>query len=402
MKKATTRKGKPENLAAGVRVSPVEHPRYSWRLSYSTGEGESKRRHQRYYHSKADALEVGREKAHELTQVGKLHSEITDAERRAVLDFREMVDNLPHSVALPSLSDAVSCLKDTLRLRNKSQTVQLTIDDYLKGLQRKQVSPEYLTTIKARLERFIGDYGDWLACDVSTDIVADWLDDLELSATSINHFRAALIQLYNHALQRDIVEKNPVASIPKRKSQGVEVGILTVEQARKLLKNASPEILPGIALGLFAGIRRAELNRLDWSEIDLEQGYVEIKARKSKTAARRLIPIRDNLKVWLTPLAQEFGSVMPTEMIWRNRLSDATGKALIKVWPHNALRHSFASYHLAHFKDAGALALEMGHGSTKMIFEHYRALVTPAKGKSYWEIMPVAEGKVSPMKAAQI
>jgi integrase len=30
-------------------------------------------------------------------------------------------------------------------------------------------------------------------------------------------------------------------------------------------------------------------------------------------------------------------------------------------WPLNGFRHSYASYHLAHFKDAARLALEMGH-----------------------------------------
>jgi len=53
-----------------------------------------------------------------------------------------------------------------------------------------------------------------------------------------------------------------------------------------------------------------------------------------------------------------------------------------------------ASYHLAAFQDAAALALEMGHSNTKMIFEHYRALVSPKAVKAYWSIAAAAEGKV--------
>jgi hypothetical protein len=33
----------------------------------------------------------------------------------------------------------------------------------------------------------------------------------------------------------------------------------------------------------------------------------------------------------------------------------------IEEWPDNALRHSFASYHLAHLKNAASTALELGH-----------------------------------------
>jgi len=52
---------------------------------------------------------------------------------------------------------------------------------------------------------------------------------------------------------------------------------------------------------------------------------------------------------------------------------------------------SFASYHLAHFKDAVALALEMGHTDSGMIFEHYRELVKPKDAERYWSIRPATE-----------
>jgi integrase len=65
-------------------------------------------------------------------------------------------------------------------------------------------------------------------------------------------------------------------------------------------------------------------------------------------------------------------------------------RAKIADWPSNALRHSFASYHLAHFKNAAELALEMGHTNQQMIFDHYRQLVRPAVAARYWKICPVS------------
>jgi len=56
--------------------------------------------------------------------------------------------------------------------------------------------------------------------------------------------------------------------------------------------------------------------------------------------------------------------------------------------PRNALRHSFASYHLAKFGDAARLALDMGHTTTKLIFEHYREIVRPDDGERYFNIFP--------------
>lgn len=48
----------------------------------------------------------------------------------------------------------------------------------------------------------------------------------------------------------------------------------------------------------------------------------------------------------------------------------------------------YASYHLARFEDAAGLALQLGHTSTKLIFESYRELVRPEEAELYWSIVP--------------
>ena len=170
-----------------------------------------------------------------------------------------------------------------------------------------------------------------------------------------------------------------------------EIGFLKPKEVRALLANASEEILPGLAIGFFAGVRKAELDRMDWSEIDFTQGHIEVTAAKSKTAARRLIPMQPNLKKWLQHRRKISGPVMPTEMVWRNRLADAMKAAKLEQWPHNAPRHSFASYRLADTQDAPKVSLELGHDRPETIFEHYRALVTPAAAKVYWKIAPTTK-----------
>jgi integrase len=63
----------------------------------------------------------------------------------------------------------------------------------------------------------------------------------------------------------------------------------------------------------------------------------------------------------------------------------------IGKWPTNALRHSFASYRLAKFQDAPALALQMGHTATAMLFSHYREVVTLEQAEAYWSILPTQD-----------
>jgi integrase len=158
-----------------------------------------------------------------------------------------------------------------------------------------------------------------------------------------------------------------------------------------MLENATPELVPYIAIGAFAGLRRAELERLDWHEIDLGFGLIEVTASKAKSARRRFVKIQPNLRRWLQPHAQVSDNVTPPNY-WE-LLDDAREAAGIKEWPQNALRHGFASYHLAHFDNAALLALELGHTNSNLVFQHYRQLVKPKQAERYWKIAPASAGK---------
>ena len=63
------------------------------------------------------------------------------------------------------------------------------------------------------------------------------------------------------------------------------------------------------------------------------------------------------------------------------------------------LATQFASYHLAHFKDAASTALELGHHYSRITFAHYRELVKPKEAERYWDITPATTEKIVPLVA---
>ena len=86
---------------------------------------------------------------------------------------------------------------------------------------------------------------------------------------------------------------------------------------------------------------------------------IEISALSSKTASRRFVTMRPNLLAWLAPYrTRAYGKVCPDRL--HLRLKDGRKRAGLEHWPPNALRHSFGSYHLAHFRSAAETALEIG------------------------------------------
>jgi integrase len=144
-----------------------------------------------------------------------------------------------------------------------------------------------------------------------------------------------------------------------------------------------------LAIGAFAGLREAEIQRLDWIEIDLARGHIEVKAAKAKSARRRIVPVQPNLAAWLQPYSRMTGRVVPAGA--RRKLARVRKAAKLTRWPNNGLRHSFASYRLAAVHDAPRVSVELGHTSPQMLYSTYRELVLPTEAERYWTILPTEE-----------
>jgi len=249
-------------------------------------------------------------------------------------------------------------------------------------------SNRYCYDLGLRLGRFCSDFPDRSVAEITTADIDNWLSDLQLAPVTRNTFRRDLRTLFSFAITRKYCAENPVLVTTKAKEIDGDIEILTVAQTAKLLEAADGDTLPFWAIGAFAGLRRSEIERLHWEQVDFESGLIEVKARHSKTARRRLVTMQANLHAWLAPYRAYRGPVCPDNL--RKRIDADREKAqMLERWPPNALRHSFGSYHLAHFKDAAALALQMGN-SPDMIFRHYRELVKPKEAARYWQIKPSA------------
>ena len=194
---------------------------------------------------------------------------------------------------------------------------------------------------------------------------------------------------------------NPFDAIDKVRVPAKAPGILSPKECENLLNAAGDDILPLVSIQAFCGVRSAETLRLNWSDVDLARGFVQIAAEQAKGARRRLVEMPANLKAWLLPDSARTGRLWPwSPKEYYRRLEVARIKAQIGKWPSNALRHSYASYHLAYHQNAAALALQMGHTSQAMIFSNYREVVTRQDAELYWDIKPArAAINVIPMAA---
>jgi integrase len=270
------------------------------------------------------------------------------------------------------------------------------VDEMIAAKTAKGVSAVYLSDLRYRL----GVFREAFHCDVNALTPGDLKAFFEsrsagLSARSHNNFlrtvRTFLGFAQNHGWL--LKEADLLARVEKRSEKPTPVEIFTPAQLAALLKKASAEIAPCLALGAFAGLRAEEILRLDWADVEKRPGFIEVAAHKAKTQTRRIVPISDNLARWVAIAPRNAERVWPHSKAWffeamRNVASDASIK-----WKQNALRHSFISYRLAEIQDVNRVALEAGN-SPQMIFRHYRELATPDQARTWFSIKPFTGSNV--------
>ena len=203
------------------------------------------------------------------------------------------------------------------------------------------------------------------------------------------NFRANVGVLFSYAERRRIIDSNPILRTARPKLVDLPPEIFSVDELASLLNagaTRAPQVVPMLAIGAFAGLREAEIKRLDWSEVDQRRGHIEVKSSKAKSARRRIVETQPNLREWLRPYAQMIGAVVPANS--RKKLDLVRKTAKLARWPNNGLCHSFASYRLAATHDAPRVASELGHTSPQMLYSTYRELVLPEEAERYWKLVP--------------
>jgi len=278
--------------------------------------------------------------------------------------------------------------------------VAAAVEEMIAAKERKGVSDVYLADLRYRL----GALKETFHCDVNAiapDDVAAFFEHLRLSPRSHNNFLRALQTFFTFAQKHGWLSKEVdlLERVEGRSEKRTPVEIFTPPELAAILGSASQEVAACIALAAFAGLRSAEILRLDWSDIERRPGFIEVGADKAKTATRRIVPITDNLAQWLAVAPRNRDRVWPYS---KDRFFKAMIGAARKAgmaWKHNALRHSFISYRLAEIQDINRVALEAGN-SPQMIFRHYRELATPGQARTWFALVPEHASNVVPVEVA--
>ena len=173
--------------------------------------------------------------------------------------------------------------------------------------------------------------------------------------------------------------------IPRLKEPEKSRTILTVDQATQLMTASVDDDIRALnAMVLFAGVRRDEVQKLDWSNVDFKTGHIQITGAVSKVSTDRFAPMSENLIKWLKPISKTSGPIINRKLM--HPLRRTWKKAGLMPWPADAHRHSFISYRRELVGDS-MTAKEAGTSET-IIKKHYKRPVTKADATKFFKISP--------------
>lgn len=406
-----TRPGRPLAWPRKVKFGRVTVPVYrrkraDGRWQYLVGNYSNGKRRLDSFADEAAALEAAAALARRLSEREVVAAGLTNeqaAEYAAAVQALEPL-GLKLLPAVHTLAEAVKIVHDLHAVISAARfyaarhhliepkSVSDAVAELLAVKEARGASIRYLQDLRHRLGTFAEAFRKNIG-DVTTAEIQTWLDSRKLAPQSYINFRRVLHTLFEHAISRGWACDNPVAAVERTKVKDREIEIYTVKEMSRLLAAAEGDVLPCIALGAFAGLRSAEILRLEWADIDLQSRCIVVGARQSKTATRRVVPIQENLLAWLAPYSGRQGKVWPRNEREFYKALERTAAAAGVRWKPNGLRHSYASFQFAITGDAGRVAGELGN-SVAVVHRHYRELVKPPEAAQWFAIRPQAPSNV--------
>jgi integrase/recombinase XerD len=155
---------------------------------------------------------------------------------------------------------------------------------------------------------------------------------------------------------------------------------LTDDKLLKLIDGAAPHFKPILELALVTGMRKGEIFKMKWKDVDFRLGMIRVPAENSKTKRERFVPVDSNLVETLDSVERKGDYVFMNDWTGKRRkdIDEAfraaceraeipSGRSAGLVF--HDLRH-LAAYRLVKVTDIVTASKILGHASIQMTMRY--------------------------------
>jgi integrase len=335
-----------------------------------------------YFETEKDAKKAVDDRNRQIAAFGSQNT-LSDSDRVMAAECIKMLAPFGKT-----LYQATHFYRDFLEKTTTSITVTELCDRVAKEFDRRLKDGEFRSnrhhkSMRETIRKLSEKFGSVQIKILKGTTIKAWLALLPLAVITRNRHLNYIGNIFGMARGWELIDTDPFEQIdpfndPAKNGRKIE--ILTPEDMSKFLAVVDPDWLPFFAISAFTGLRRSEIEQLDWSEMKLDRSLIDLPFHKSKNGRRKLIEVSENLGKILSPFAKVEGAVKPRKRLQYAKQNAARAAGI--VWKHNCLRHSFCSYAVA-VKGLDWTAIQ---ADTKILKKHYLEMVTKEDAAKYWAI----------------
>lgn len=195
-----------------------------------------------------------------------------------------------------------------------------------------------------------------------------------ITKATINRELACLKNMFTKAIEWGYVTVNPVKKVKLFPEKQEKLRVVSEAEFQKLFSVASPHFKPILLCAYMTGMRRSEIARLKWDDVNLKGGYIQVVETKNNDS--RIIPVSGILLETLQELKKEskceyvftthegepYTYITAFKRAWYATLR----RSKIAKCRFHDLRHSFATRLVMAGVDIVTVQELMGHRDIKM------------------------------------
>jgi len=195
----------------------------------------------------------------------------------------------------------------------------------------------------------------------------------KVTPATVNRELGCLKHMFTKAMQWDLSTANPVKSIRMLKERNTRLRYLTQDEIVRVLGELDTRFKPVVIMALYTGMRRGEILKLKWTDLDLNHGIIFV--RDSKNAEKREVPMALELVDVIRALPRKDERVFCEDdghgiRSLRTAFERAVKKAGIEDFTFHDLRHTFASHMVMGGVDLLTVKELLGHKSITMTLRY--------------------------------
>jgi len=153
--------------------------------------------------------------------------------------------------------------------------------------------------------RFVPSFGArTFASAVTSERVEAYLEGRrqEVALATVNRELAGIKHIFSWALQKGLMDKNPLQHLKQEREDNVRDEILEPAQFDTLQQHSPCYLRPINLMAYQTAMRRGEILGLTWDKVDEKKGFVRLSAEDTKTDEGRIVPLSSELRATFVEL----------------------------------------------------------------------------------------------------